>query len=335
MKLEDIGEFGLIDRIRPGFSENLPPSIMGIGDDCAVIKQEGNSSLLVTADLLIQDVHFLVERISAFELGYKSLAVNLSDIAAMGGEPESAFLSIGLPEEIEIEWLDQFFSGIRDLSKSSGTAVAGGDTTHSGQGIIINFTVIGNAGPDRIKYRSAAEPGDLICVTGNLGDSGGGLIALLADMDENSSSELKALVRAHHMPRPHLEEGKLLASEEGVHAMLDLSDGVDSDIRRIMESSGVGAGIEIEKLPVSPELRDACSRYGWNQYELAAAGGEDYCLMCTAAPESYESINKRFRKAFGRDLHNIGRITGTGELEYTDKKGRVKLTRRGWDHFRK
>jgi len=335
MKLDDIGEFGLIDRIRPGFSENLPPSIIGIGDDCAVIRTEGEYSLLVTTDLLIQDVHFLVERISAFELGYKSLAVNLSDIAAMGGEPESSFLSIGLPREIEIEWLDQFFSGIRDLAGSTGTSVAGGDTTHSGNGVIINFAVIGKARPDRIKYRSTAEPGDLICVTGNLGDSGGGLIALLADMDENSSAVLKALVMSHHMPRPHLEEGKFLASEEGVHAMLDLSDGVDSDIRRVMESSGTGAEIEIEKLPVSSELKDAGSRYGWDIYELAAAGGEDYCLMCTLAREEYESINSRFRKAFDRDLHEIGRITGSGDLEYMDKKDTVKLSRRGWDHFRK
>ena len=335
MKLDDLGEFGLIDRIRPGFSENLPSSITGIGDDCAVIRTDGESSLLVTTDLLIQDVHFLIERISAFELGYKSLAVNLSDIAAMGGEPESAFLSIGLPGEIEIEWLDQFFSGIRDLAGSTGTSVAGGDTTHSGNGIIINFALFGKARPDRIKYRSTAEPGDLICVTGSLGDSGGGLIALLADMDEDSSPALKELVRAHHMPRPHLEEGKFLASEEGVHAMLDLSDGVDSDIRRVMESSGVGAAIEIEKLPVSEELRDACSRFGWDIYELAAAGGEDYCLMCTVAREEYQSINSRFRKTFDRDLHEIGRVTGTGDLEYTDKKGRVKLSGHGWDHFRK
>ncbi|MBD3179612.1 MAG: thiamine-phosphate kinase [Candidatus Latescibacteria bacterium] len=335
MKLSDIGEFGLIERIRPVLSEDLPPYMLGIGDDCAVIQRKGSRSMLVTTDLLIEGVHFLADRISAYELGYKSLAVNFSDIAAMGGEPESAFLSIGLPEDTGIDWLDDFFLGIKDLSGSYNTMVAGGDTTQSREGIIINFTVIGSADPGRIKYRSTALPGDLICVTGNLGDSGGGLIILLGGMDENSDPNLKTLVRAHHLPRPHLEEGRLLAAEDGVHAMLDLSDGVDSDIRRVMENSGVGAEIEIEKLPVSPELRNACSRYGWNHYELAAAGGEDYCLMCTVEADSYRTIAGEFRKRFNRELHSIGHITNTGRLQYMEKKRSIDIGKRGWDHFRK
>jgi thiamine-monophosphate kinase len=335
MKLSDIGEFGLIDRISLQFSADIPPGAVGIGDDCAVIERSGEESLLITTDLLIEDVHFLRDRISAAELGYKSLAVNLSDIAAMGGLAEGAFLSLALPEEIPLEWIDDFYSGIRDLSKSSSTPLLGGDTTRSPGRIIINFAVTGKAHPERIKYRSTAEVDDVICVTGKLGDSAGGLKVLLDGLDEGSDEDLSYLVHAHHKPRPHLDEGFYLAGCDGVHAMIDLSDGIDSDIGQINKLSGTGAEIDINRLPLSAPLRKASDRFGWDKYELAAAGGEDYCLLCTIDPDAFPSIRDQFRDKFGHPLHDIGQINGGRELEYRDRNRKVNFRKGGWDSFRR
>ncbi|MGB9893707.1 MAG: thiamine-phosphate kinase, partial [Candidatus Saccharicenans sp.] len=162
-------------------------------------------------------------------------AVNLSDIAAMGGRPLWAFLSLAIPSETEIFWLDEFFRGWKKLSSKTGVELLGGDTTRSLNNLVINVVILGEAEEKQIKYRSGARPGDLIAVTGNLGDSEGGLRLVLANKENKTlSPEEKYLVRRHYLPRPHLEEGRFLASRPEVTAMMDISDGIDSDLRRIM-----------------------------------------------------------------------------------------------------
>lgn len=334
MKLSDIGEFGLIHRVAPQFIDLIKENVHGIGDDCAVIPQNDSESLLITTDLLIEDIHFLRQKITPRELGHKSFAVNLSDIAAMGGTPTAAFLSIALPTDIDVEWLDDFFTGLHELSRQTSTPLLGGDTTKSANGIIINIAILGTAENDKIKYRSTAKPGDVLCVTDVLGDSGGGLNIILNDLEEKSGPDISHLIQAHHLPRPHLAEGHWLAARPDVHAMLDVSDGIDSDITRILEESHVGARVNIEAIPMSDSLLQISQDYQWNAVEIAATGGEDYCLLCTVEAEAYQRIQADFRKEFGRPFYNIGEITSGQQLEYFQHDQKIDFAKHGWDHFK-
>ena len=331
-KLMDIGEFGLIRRFAPHFAASLPPETVGIGDDCAVLPWRKGARLLVTTDLLVEDVHFLRSRISARELGRKALAVNLSDIAAMGGRPLGAFLSLGLPAGFDLEWIDAFFAGLRSLSRAARVPLLGGDTTGTCGPLVVNLALLGRAHPARIKLRSGARPGDVVCVTGRLGDSAGGLRVLLEERPIGRDEAV--LVRSHHRPRPHLAEGEWLARRPAVGAMMDVSDGIASDLRRIMERSGCGAEVELKSLPTSAALRRTAARYGWNPDEVAAAGGEDYCLLATVRAGEFGRVSASFRRAFGRPLSAVGRITGAaGELAWLRGGRPARLESRGFDHF--
>lgn len=331
-KLSSIGEFGFIRKICRKFSNHIPPGITGIGDDCAVIPIDKKHSLLVTTDLLIEDRHFLLNRITAAELGWKSLAVNLSDIAAMGGTPENAFLSLSIPNTISLEWLDNFMEGISNCCKKYNVYLIGGDTTQSPDKLVINFTVLGTCKSKHIKLRSSAKPGEFVCVTGNIGDSGAGLKILLENKKCDTLSRI--LVKRHHMPIPHLAEGAWLAQQKAVGAMMDISDGIDSDIRRIMESSHVGAEIYLEKIPLSPELQKITGKYSWNASEIALTGGEDYCLLLTVDNKKYTEVSEKFRQLFNKPLTIIGKITSvSNKLTYFKNGKKVFLQQKGFDHF--
>ncbi|MBC7362985.1 MAG: thiamine-phosphate kinase [Candidatus Aminicenantes bacterium] len=336
LKLTDIGEFGFIARFSPAFLADLPKKLKGIGDDCAVIPWKDHRHLLVTTDLLVDGVHFLKDKITAEDLGYKSLAVNLSDIAAMGGRPLFAFLSLAIPPETELTYLDGFFRGWHELSRQTGVHLLGGDTTRSLEKLVINVAVLGEARTPFIKYRSEARAGDIIAVTGPLGDSEGGLRLILSGLTEKKlAAEEKYLLRRHFRPQPHLEEGQFLARQPEVRAMMDVSDGLDSDLRRIMEQSDCGVEVKLEKLPVSKQLRVCSQKYGWNLEEMAAAGGEDYCLLVTVAPEKFLALKRKFHQRFKRPLTDIGLITSRkGEKIYLRDGQRVELKKSGFDHFK-
>ncbi len=191
--------------------------------------------------------------------------------------------------------------------------------------------MIGESLKEHVKYRSTARPGDIICVTGDLGDSGGGLRLILEKKPVADKEAL--LIKRHHCPRAHLQEGAWLGNQEGVHAMIDISDGIDSDIQRIMERSRCGARIDLNRLPYSVELREVCSEYDWDVHEIAATGGEDYCLLCTVDAPAYEAINRDFSEKFGRDLFPIGQICEETKLDYRENGLPVHLTKHGFDHF--
>ncbi len=331
MNLGDLGEFGLIHRIAPHFKQS-DKAIIGIGDDCAVLPQDEHRVWLVTTDLLIEDIHFLRDRIPPEDLGHKSLAVNLSDIAAMGGTPTAAFLSIGLPKSIEVDWLDRFFSGIKSLAEQTNCLLLGGDTTKSKQGVVINFTILGNAWRRAVKYRSTAKPGDIVAVTGYLGDSGTGLALLLNNVPIEGEA-FQYLVDAHHCPMAHLTEGQWLAEQDAVHAMLDVSDGIDSDLHRIMEESHIGAHINLDALPLSEPMHSTCQAFSWNALEIAVSGGEDYCLLCTVDAETFPNLAKQFQATFQKPLYEIGVITNSNELVYSQHNKTVQFTKHGFDHF--
>jgi thiamine-monophosphate kinase len=332
MKLFDLGEFALIERMTRPFGIALPSGSVGPGDDCAILPGTEGRLTLITTDLLIEGVHFLRREISAPELGHKALAVNLSDIAAMGGTPKSFLLSLGLPPDLEIEWVDGFIEGMSALAREYGLNILGGDTTKSLGPIVVNIALMGEGEPAHIKLRSAARPKDIIAVTGFLGDSAAGLRTILENAPKSAAEQ--KLRERHHKPRPHLREGQWLGGRPEVHAMMDISDGLNSDIQRIMDRSQCGARIELTQLPVSPELKEGAKNLGWDARNLAAGGGEDYCLLCTVDCERFEACARDFREKFGTPLYRLGEITDqTRSLDYLEDGRVTDFSPRGVEHF--
>ena len=325
------GEFGWIEQIQKQFASLVPTGMEGIGDDCAVIPISGGESLVVTTDMLVEDVHFVLDKIPPVDLGYKSLAVNLSDVAAMGATPIGSFLSIGLPGHLDGDWRDAFLSGYRMLSKKFNVPLLGGDTTAS-ERLVINVTAIGKVPNANIKRRSAAKPGDLICVVGNLGNSVAGLKLLLNKTDYTVAEN--SLIYAHYHPEPFVKEGAWLGAQEGVHAMMDVSDGIASDLVHILEASRVSAHVELTQLPISNALENVCEANSWNALELAASGGEDYTLLLTVGVQEIADVNREFYALFGRELEIIGQIeNGTPQIEWLHHCEAVDVDWKGFSHF--
>jgi thiamine-monophosphate kinase len=330
--LSDIGEFGFIDKIAAKYSQENEQAL-GIGDDCSVVPLNDKEARLVTTDILIENVHFLKNKISAENLGYKALAVNLSDIAAMGGQPEEIYISIGLPDDIQVQWLEKFYRSMNELATRFDTRLMGGDTTSSRE-IIINILVMGIIPRANIKYRRGARPGDIICVNDYLGDSPGGLKILLEDLEIDEPG--KQLIQAHNHPEPQIEEGQFLSSKSAVHSMLDVSDGIGSDIKHIIERSAVGARIEVEKIPVSEELKKTGQKYGWDILDLAINGGEDYCLLFTVASAEFKNLKSAYVKKFDSEITEIGKIQSEKYgLRYFKDGKQLGLEGGGFDHFKK
>jgi len=317
-KLSEIGEFGLIGRIRDLFP--APEGVEGIGDDCAVLPQRDGRDTLVSTDLLIEGTHFLREDIPPYRLGWKSAAVNISDIAAMGGKPVATFLSVALPADLDASWMDEFLRGYGEISGRFGVALLGGDTTASPDRICINVAVLGECPSGTARLRSHAQAGDRICVTGPLGDSAAGLKAILGGVERDA--DVQALIDRHYLPLPRVEEGLRLSATPGVHAMMDISDGIGSDLRHILDASGTGAQVDLAALPLSPALQRVCARYGWDAAALATGGGEDYELLFTCTPEA--------EKALGVPHTVIGTITAGTAIEWLGA-GRSVC---GFDHFK-
>ena len=303
------GEFEFIDGIRKIFP--APDGITGIGDDCAVIPQKEGQETLVSTDMLVEGSHFLLEDIDARQLGWKSAAANFSDIAAMGGRPVGSFLALALPDNLPEGWTERFLDGYRAISEKYGFPLLGGDTTASKDRLCICVTVLGKAPEGGSLKRSGAKPGDLVCITGTAGDSAAGLYAILHSIPRKD--EVPHLINRHYSPTPRIEEGIILAGTEGVHSMMDISDGIGSDIRHIMEESGVGMEIDLNSIPLSRELQRFCSRLDLDPRDFAADGGEDYELLFTADPTAEAVIDVPHSV--------IGRVTDSGKLEWkgTDK----------------
>lgn len=318
-KIEEIGEFGLIKTITDKFIDLVPQGWHGIGDDCAVIPYNETQSLVITTDMLIEGVHFLRDKISPRDLGYKSLAVNISDVAAMGACVVGSFLSIALPSTISRSWCDQFFEGYH----SHNVPLLGGDTTKSLASIAINVVAIGMADNSSLKFRNMAKVGDKIYVTGCLGDSGAGLRILLENRLSSDSEvdNITKLIAAHNSPRAHRLEGLDLGACHSVHAMMDVSDGIASDLRHIMKSSEVGAVVELSQIPISQGLRIVSSLYDWDPLELAVNAGEDYVLLFTADPSAKFTY------------HEIGRIVDGDQLMWLENGISKSIDYKGFTHF--
>lgn len=335
MRVRDLGEFGLIDRI----AASLPPPgervVVGIGDDAAVVSLCEGRYLLTTCDIQVQGVHFLLDRISPQQLGRKSVAINLSDIASMGGIPRYVTVSLALPKETPVAFVDGLYQGIRQECEASGTAVVGGNMT-TAPCIVVDTFVVGEVEADRLLLRSGARVGDSVLVTGTLGESAAGLALVLDPEIACPQSHRQRVLEAHLTPRPRLREGRAIASSHLATAMIDVSDGLASDIGHICEESGVGVRIWADALPLSEATRAVARMAGKDPLDWALFGGEDYELLFTAPSDRAGELVKQIREETGTEVTVVGEIVPAEEgmsLVFADGT-HAPLDKGGWDHFR-
>jgi len=333
MKLKDIGEFGFIDRIAPGGAIRSRGVVKGIGDDCAVIDIAGPDYLLVTTDLLVEKVHFLMEWAPAETFGAKALAVNLSDIAACGGRAEDAFVSIAVPEHVNLEWLEGLYRGMSDLARQYNVNLLGGDTTSSRGDMVINVALTGLVPREEVMFRHTARPGNVIAVTGYLGESRAGLELLLSSRDLPSDIA-EPLKRAHLAPRPHLSEGRSLASSRACTAAIDVSDGLSSDLWHLCADSGIAAVLQEGAIPVSDALARAGDLLGIDPLKWIIRGGEDYVLLVALEADAVKNL-KQTADAEGWMLVPIGEFVEGRGMRIIRRDGSTEsFGPTGWDHFR-
>lgn len=334
MELRELGEFGLISRIK----EKLPPYpegvIKGIGDDGAICSLAPDHLLISTVDLLIEGVHFDLTYTPPYFLGRKSLAVNLSDIAAMGAKPLYLLISLALPDRLPVEFVDEFISGCLGVAQENNVSLVGGDTSASPDRLFISVTVLGEGRKAEVLCRQGAQVGDDLYVTGTLGDAYWGLKILREKKGELLSPEESYLVGRHLNPSPRVREGQILAQQNLARAMIDISDGLLADLSHICTESQVGATIWVEKIPLSTSLKMVAKGREEPAWKAALIGGEDYELLFTAPPEKEAEIWK-LSQEWKCGITKLGKIEGpTHGLVVKDSQGVVDIKNlKGYEHF--
>ena len=323
MSERDFTEFGLISEIKKWVADNK--LIVPIGDDAAAFKSSFNKTTLFTADSLIEDVHFKLDDRPDW-LGYKSLAVNISDIAAMGGTATYATVSLGLPAKIGLDFMKIFYQGLKKAADEYALTIVGGDLSSSKE-LIISIALLGEADEDKIMRRDQAKPGDKLLVTGTLGASAAGLRMALDSDIENES----LLLEKHLKPVAKIEQGKL-AAELGVKTAIDVSDGLISDCQRICEASKVGCSVNAVDVPISDEVIDFSQKHDIDPLELAVSGGEDYELIFCARPSLADKLLADFETKHW-PLTKIGEVTTGSNIELLGADSSVIDTKKGYEHF--
>jgi len=330
MKVSELGEFGLIDLLAVMISDSninqVSPGqlVIGLGDDAAAWRSQSTIEL-ATVDAMVQDVHFSLDMTSWQELGWKSLAINLSDIAAMGGVPRYALVALGLPEDTCVEDVSRLYEGMIDLARQTRTAIVGGNISRSPV-VSVTTTVLGSSLDNRILRRSTAKPGDTIAVTGHPGSAAAGLEMLKKKSQLEAASE-QYLRTAFLRPTPRLAEGQALV-RGGVKTAIDISDGLLADLRHICEASQVSARVDVDKLPIHPVVAE---NFGEKARDLTLSGGEDYELLFTAET----AVIQRVKAELGQvtDSRNIT-ADRPCKISLFDAAGRpVKIAEYGWSHF--
>jgi thiamine-monophosphate kinase len=305
-------------------------AVVGIGDDAAVVELEHDRYLLATVDMLVEEVHFRPDWITGFDLGRRVLAVNLSDIAAMGGRPTFALASIAISPETPLRFVEDIYRGMRHQANLFGVGIIGGNTARTHGPITLDITLLGEVPKPDVLLRQGAIVGDVLAVTGFLGHAAASRLWAEEAIDLHEHDDLK--VGQCLVPEPRLDAGQALAAGHLAHAMMDISDGLGSDIHRLADSSRVGSVIYEENLPISLATRRIADRLGQHPRDLALYGGEDYELL-VALPE--ESLD-RAKEALGSlPLHEVGTVLPRDQgvlLETTGGK-REPLSPRGWQHF--
>jgi thiamine-monophosphate kinase len=356
MQLRDVGEFRFIERITEIVSKSDNQVLKGIGDDCAVVRIDDETAQVVTTDALVEGIHFLREHIDGEQLGHKSLAVSLSDVAAMGARPTVAVVTIAAPSHTSVTYLESVYQGMQKLADRTGVTIVGGDTTRSTSELVISVTVLGAAPVDHIRYRSDARSGDALMLAGVIGESGAGLHLLQHDT-ALPDDVVAALVRRHLEPEPLLGEGVWLAKSGRVGAMMDVSDGIASDVGHICSQSSekhgapIGVRIQSTNLPISESLAHfvgainnpssmgtepgvgSVPGIGCNILDYLLRAGEDYALLFTTAAADAEPLMAEFRAVFDTPIAHVGEITSSDSRVLIDDAGNAQDLGGGHDHY--
>lgn len=344
MRVSAIGEFALIERIR----RMLPrphDALLGIGDDCAALRPTVGRDLLLTTDLLVDGVDFTRQTITPFRLGRKAMGVNLSDIAAMGGLPRAALVTLAIPPDEEIEFVDELYRGLREEGARFAVEVIGGDLSASST-LMIGVTLVGEVEAGRAITRSGARPGEQIWVTGRLGAAAAGLMALKAgfrllddqvetpyEVSGSLREAIRQAIERHLCPIPRIREGRALAQAGVASAMIDLSDGLASDLAHLCRESGVSAKIREDRIPVDQAASAIAQRFGQDPLTLALQGGEDFELLFTSSWDPAD-IAAMFPDAV--TVTAVGKVGEVGQgCQIERQDGRAVALTGGYDHFRR
>lgn len=336
MRLEEIGEFGLIARLRRRAALRQAQDegvVIGIGDDAAALESPKDALLLLTTDTLVEGVHFRRRWMPWPDLGWKSVVQNVSDIAAMGGEPTFGLVTLALPEDVQVEDIDALYDGIDQASAEYGCAVTGGDIVRTPGPMSITMSLLGRVARDRLMLRSGAQPGDLIMVTGGLGAAAAGLIAL----DRGLSGPAFAFaLAAQRRPGAPLREGRALAASDAVTALIDISDGLAGDLAHICEESRVGARLDLASVPVADACHTSCEHLGdVDCLQLALTGGEDFELLFTVPPGSAGIAHRALTAVSGRAFP-IGTIMpAEAGIVGVTREGHTQPLGGAFEHFRR
>jgi thiamine-monophosphate kinase len=333
--ISQLGEFGLIDHLTKNFDVKQPSTLKSIGDDAAVL-DFSSKKVIVSTDLLIEGVHFDLSYMPLRHLGYKSVVVNLSDIAAMNAKPTQITVSVAVSNRFSLEAMEELFDGITLASKAYNIDVVGGDTTSSQKGLIISITAIGEADEKDIVYRNGAKESDLLVVSGDLGSAYMGLQILerekqVFQVNPNNQPDLDAytyLIERQLRPEARTDIRELLEKlEVKPTSMIDISDGLSSEIIHLCKQSGVGCNLYEEKIPVDPQFINVCEEFNIDSTTVAINGGEDYELLFTIGMEDYDKIKAN------PNLTVIGHITQASEGMHliTRASTKIPLKARGWN----
>ena len=336
-ELSQLGEFGLIEHLTRNIEFQNASSILGVGDDAAIIDHFGKQTVIST-DLLVEGVHFDLAYTPLKHLGYKSVIVNLSDIYAMNATPTQIVLSVGISNRFSVESLDEFYEGVYAACEKYGVDLVGGDTTSSQKGFIISITAIGEVAPDKFVKRSTARKGDLLCVSGDLGAAYIGLLFLerekkifLESPGVQPDLEGEAYVIGRLLkPEARKETIQFLASNNITPtAMMDISDGLSSEILHICKDSNLGCVLYEDKIPVAEETKKAAFKFEIDPTACALSGGEDYELLFTIPPEEYEKL------VLNEEISVVGYMTAPEEGAHIITRGgnRHAITAQGWNHL--
>jgi thiamine-monophosphate kinase len=326
------GEFEFIDSLRQRFSSH-------IGDDAAVVRTTAGHETVITTDLLVEDIDFRRTTAPALLLGHKALAVSLSDIAAMGARPRWSLISIGVPEDVwQSEFVDQFYEGLKSLANRYDVKLIGGDTSRTNEKIVIDSILLGECTAAHAVQRTGSEPGDQIFVTGSLGGAAAGLRLIergahLAEQNlaDDDSQKIDHVLLRQLRPEPRVGWGMVLGDERLATAMIDISDGLSSDLNHLCSASGVGALIESSLLPIDHQVVELCGRRALDPLQLALHGGEDFELLFTVRATDAGRLPRRVD---GVEITRVGEITKKVDGVKISEGARVwELNPAGWKHF--
>ena len=344
--ISQIGEFGLIEKIKNIVDISVDDStiydnlLKGIADDTAVYKPSPSKLQLLTTDAMVEGVHFDITYTSLAHVGWKAIVSNISDVAAMCGVPRYATVTLCLPQKISVEMIEEFYKGVVSACKKYSCLIVGGDTTATAGNFVVSISLIGEVDPEKVIYRSGAKVGDLICATGHLGASHAGLKILLREKSRYLESNAqfspnlepyKMIIEKYLLPKPRLDISKIISDSVKVNAMIDISDGLASEVHHICNNSGVGADVWEHNIPVHTYTQKIAEEFSEDVINYALYGGEEYELLFTLSDNDYEKL-----ETLTADVTILGRITDKSKgINIVRESGdREPLQFSGWDHFR-